>query len=68
MFRKIKQVINDHKAMNVIRKGNGDVHLVAFVGVNGNGWDCRLFQRDCVSSAHDPSDAILHANTLSSTT
>lgn len=62
VFRKIKQIINDHKAMNVIRDGNGDAKLEVFIGVNGRGWDCWLFQREGYTSASDPADAILNAN------
>jgi hypothetical protein len=62
MLRKIKQILNDHKAMNVLREGNGDVHLELFVGGQGVGWDCRLFQRNETYAAADPAVAILRAN------
>jgi hypothetical protein len=62
MFTKIKQVWADHRAMNVIRNGNGDVHLVSFAGQDHSGWDCRLFQHEDEVSAPDPSLAILSAH------
>jgi hypothetical protein len=61
MFSWFKKVMRDHRAMNIIREGKGDVHLVAFVTTKQHGWDCRLFQSDNEVSGPDPAEAIINA-------
>ena len=58
MLKRLKQILRDHKAMNLVRAGNGDVQLVQVVGAN-NGFDCYLFQRDRYNFNKCPAEAII---------
>lgn len=54
MINRLKQIWRDHKAMSLIRKGNGDVQLVLTVGQYGSGWDCYIYQRHQPLSMRSP--------------
>lgn len=62
MIRKLKQIWNDHKAMQILREHRGDVHLISVVGGSyGEGYECRIYQHDWVITHQDPAEAILLA-------
>lgn len=63
MIKLIKQILNDHKAMNAIRQSPGDVQLVAVVGAR-TGYDCYLYQQEECVFNEDPALAILDAVNL----
>lgn len=66
MINKLKQIINDHRAMNLIRSNFGDVYLIAVVGQDYHGWDCTVNQDDnTINFDTDPAIAIIHSYTLS---
>lgn len=61
VLAKIRQIIADHKAMNIIRKERGDLHLIFCVGQEGESYDCSLFQSERLTNDRDPSEAVLKA-------
>lgn len=62
MFKKIRQVLSDHKAMTYLRRYPGNVLLVWFVGNGVSGFDCYPYQRmETKISDSDPAKAIIRA-------
>lgn len=61
MFSKIRQIITDHKAMNLLRRNLGDMELVSYASNDGGGFDCYPYQRDEYASAKDPAEGIIAA-------
>jgi hypothetical protein len=67
MFQRLRQALRDHKAMGLIRSGNGDVNLT-FVVVGGGldspptcGYECDLYQGRERHFASDPAEAVIGA-------
>ena len=67
MIKKLKQILNDHKAMQIFRRHRGDLRLVSYVvgaGLGekcGEGYECYIFQHDWCALDPDPAMAILEA-------
>ncbi len=61
VLAKIRQIIADHKAMNILRKERGDLHLILCIGEEGVSYDCSLFQSESLTNDKDPSKAVLKA-------
>lgn len=62
IFRRIQQIHNDHRAMNAIREGNGDIHLIAVATTKGVIYECIPWQSDEFKMEDvDPALAIIKA-------
>lgn len=63
MIKKLRQILNDHRAMQIFRRHFGDVLLVSFIaGGMKQGYECYIFQHtDWCETDQDPAIAILKA-------
>ena len=60
IFRKIQQIRNDHRAMDIVRKGNGDIELIAVATTCGTIYQCKAWQYDELKMEdRDPAMAII---------
>jgi hypothetical protein len=61
-LNKIRQIIQDHQAMNAVRKHNADVYLLFAVGQGWHGFDCYTCQaQESLKCSADPAKAILES-------